>query len=141
VYTYSSTYEFLYCSQARKDGYITTLFGRRRYVPDILSDDFRKRSAAERMAVNTVIQGTASDILKIAMIEVEKELSSIPGAKLIMAVHDELIFEIPKSVDRHYFYEIINKCMCDSVAKKFRLTVPLVINFEYGHNWGSMQEK
>lgn len=91
------------------------------------------------MAVNTVIQGTASDILKIAMIEVEDKLSWFPEAQLIMAVHDELIFEIPNSIDRRHFFEVINECMCSSVARKFRLTVPLVINVEYGDNWGSMQ--
>ena len=119
-----------------------TLTGRSRYLGDIKSADIQKRACAERQAVNTIIQGTASEIIKFAMIRVEEKLSCLPwapGARLLMQVHDELIFEVEKSLDLHSFVTLVNDCMCDSVTMAFRMSVPLVVNFKVGNSLGQMK--
>jgi DNA polymerase I-like protein with 3'-5' exonuclease and polymerase domains len=84
---------------ARKDGYTQTLYGRRRYIPELTSSNFNIRQGAERIALNTPIQGTAADLIKMAMIRVHDALKKhYPQAKLILQVHDELIVECPKEL-------------------------------------------
>ena len=73
------------------------MFGRRRLVPDLMSRDFQRRSAAERAAVNMPIQGTAADIMKRAMVDVHEALAGTPQARMILTVHDELVFEVPEA--------------------------------------------
>jgi DNA polymerase theta len=95
-----------YIEQCRKNGFVETLSGRRRYLPDLKSDDFGKRSSAERQCINSLCQGSAADIVKEAMIEVceqmanfNKRIDGVPEeskCKLIMLMHDELIFEVPR---------------------------------------------
>jgi DNA polymerase-1 len=84
---------------AKRNGFITTIMGRRRYLPDLNSNDFNKRSAAERQVVNSIIQGSASEITKYAMLCVERELlssfSDESRPKLIVQIHDELFYELP----------------------------------------------
>ena len=82
-------------SKAKVDGYTTTMFGRRRYLPELQSSNFRLRALGERMALNTPIQGSAADILKRAMINVDAALRQEPVAKMLLTVHDELVFEVP----------------------------------------------
>ena len=85
-------------NSTRADGYAETLAGRRRYIPDIHSSNFNVRMAAERVAINMPIQGTASDIIKIAMIRIDDELAEKRyETKMLLQVHDELIFEGPRS--------------------------------------------
>jgi len=82
--------------QAKIDGYTTTLFGRRRYLPELKSSNYRLRAVGERMALNAPIQGTAADVLKRAMIDVDERLRQEPLARMLLTVHDELVFEVPK---------------------------------------------
>lgn len=117
--------------QARKQGYITSLFGRRRYFPGISDRNFAVRSRAEREAINMPIQGTASDIVKIAMIRVANGLKQENlETKMIMQVHDELLFEAPEKEIKKAS-EIIKREM-ESAAK---LDVPLVVEVGFGDNW------
>jgi DNA polymerase-1 len=117
--------------EAREKGYVESLFGRRRYFPGINDRNFVVRSRAEREAINMPIQGTASDIVKIAMIRVNKALEAEKlETKMIMQVHDELLFESPKTeVDRAI--EIIKREM-ESAAE---LDVPLIVEAGAGSNW------
>lgn len=117
--------------EARKQGYITSLFGRRRYFPSINDRNFAVRSRAEREAINMPIQGTASDIVKIAMIRVARSLRDEGlETKMIMQVHDELLFEAPES-EVTAASEIIVREM-ESAAT---LDVPLVVEIGVGDNW------
>lgn len=116
---------------ARKDGYVTTLFGRRRYIPEINATNFMQRSFGERVAMNTPIQGTAADIIKIAMVDVHRELKNEGlKAKLILQVHDELIIEAPKE-EAEKAMSILEKCMTNAA----KLTVPLVAEAAMGESW------
>jgi DNA polymerase-1 len=116
---------------ARQQGYVETLLGRRLYVPEINTSNLQRRRAAERAAINAPMQGTAADIIKIAMIELHKQLKSTSlDAKMIMQVHDELVFEVAeKDVDKAM--EVIKKTMVNAV----QLTVPLEVEIKSGNNW------
>jgi len=116
---------------AKRDGYVSTLFGRRRYIPEILSPNFAVRQFAERTAVNTPIQGTAADLIKLAMINIERELKrgNYP-AGLIMQVHDELVFELP-ATEKDRLMEMIRKEMEGVISLK----VPLKVDVHFGRNW------
>ncbi len=116
---------------AKKDGYVTTLFARRRYIPEILSSNFMTRSFGERVAMNTPIQGTAADIIKIAMVDVHRELKNEGlSAKLILQVHDELIIEADKK-DAERARDILEKCM----TRAADLKVPLIAESAVGETW------
>ncbi|MEQ1763161.1 MAG: DNA polymerase, partial [Pyrinomonadaceae bacterium] len=119
--------------EAREKGYVTSLFGRRRYFPGIRDRNFTLRSRAEREAINMPIQGTASDIVKIAMIRVHNAIKDAGlQTKMIMQVHDELLFEAPESeVDQAC--EIIKREM-EAAAT---LDVPLIADVGVGDNWMS----
>jgi len=118
-------------SSARAAGYVETLFGRRRYIPDINSHNGTVRQMAERNAVNAPIQGTAADIIKLAMIAVDREIRSEGlQSKMILQVHDELLFDtFPSEVQA---LGKIVKTQMESVAK---LSVPLTVECNYGKNW------
>jgi DNA polymerase-1 len=117
--------------EAREKGYVTSLFGRRRYFPGINDRNFTVRSRAEREAINMPIQGTASDIVKIAMINVDRALKN-EGLKtqMIMQVHDELLFETPEA-EVEKASELIKREM-EAAAS---LDVPLVVEIGVGDNW------
>lgn len=120
--------------EARKTGEAKTLMGRIRKLPDLNSRNFTLRSFAERMARNTPIQGTAADIIKLAMVKVAKGLDSKPEmGKLLLQVHDELIFEVPKSNWRELM-DLVKLEMEEAV----KLSVPLVVEFKIGTNWGDL---
>jgi len=116
--------------QARKDRYVTTLLNRLRLLPDIKSSNRTRREFAERTAINTPIQGTAADIIKLAMIKVDQELKKAKlQAKMLLQIHDELVFEVPvKEVEKTE--KLVRNCM-ESVMK---LDVPLVVNISVGKN-------
>jgi len=119
----------------RARGYAETLLGRRRYIGDITSANFNLRSAAERMAMNAPIQGTNSDMIKIAMIEL---LSAMDAAKLrshmILQVHDELVFECPPDE-----LEIVRELVLRIMPAAMQLDVPLKVEVKTGPNWGDME--
>ena len=116
---------------AKKKGFVSTMLGRRVHVPNITHSNFQIRSAAERTAINAPIQGTAADILKVAMIDIAKwiEKDNAP-VKIIMQVHDELVFEVNKS-----FVEEANSKISQLMANCFKLDVPLIVDVGIGDNW------
>ena len=116
---------------AKTVGYTETMYGRRRYIPELKSSNFNVRSGAERIALNTPIQGTAADLIKLAMIRVENALNeSFPKAELLLQVHDELIVECPEDIAPQVA-ALISREM-ESVAQ---LRVPLTAEAKYGKSW------
>ena len=125
------TYMKKVVEDARQIGYTETMYGRRRYIPELKSSNFNVRSGAERIALNTPIQGTAADLIKLAMIRVEAALNEhFPEAELLLQVHDELIVESPEAIAPQVA-ELISREM-ESVAK---LSVPLTAEAKYGKSW------
>jgi DNA polymerase I len=122
-------------ADARETGEVTTLLGRRRPLPEIRSSRAQDRSYAERIARNTPIQGSAADLLKLAMIRVDRKIeagvTATAGAKLLLTVHDELVFEVPE--DRVKEFSIWVKAEMESV---YALSVPLVVDVGDGSTWG-----
>lgn len=118
-------------SFARKTGYVETLFGRRRYIRDIKSSNGILRKAAERNAINAPIQGTAADIIKVAMINIYKELNQKGlKTKMVLQVHDELIFDVPKD-ELHLIMEMVPRLMNQAITLK----VPLEVEISSGKSW------
>lgn len=123
---------------ARERGYAETLFGRRRYLPDILSHNATVRSFAERNAVNAPIQGTAADIIKMAMVRIHADLDAfyaaknpaLPRAQMIMQVHDELNFNVPAAD-----VEQVRRIVVDDMEQVVSLSVPLIADCGTGANW------
>jgi DNA polymerase-1 len=119
---------------ARKDGFVLTIMGRRRFLKDIDSRNKVLREAAERMAINTPIQGSAADLIKLAMIRVDREfLDAGMEARLILQVHDELIVEAPER-EAGRSEQVLTEAM-EGVAK---LSVPLIVSVSRGRNWGEI---
>ena len=116
--------------KAKAQGYVETLFGRRLYLPDINSSNGMRRKAAERVAINAPMQGTAADIIKRAMIQLDQKLQNDPDIAMIMQVHDELVFEV-RSEKVAFYSELIKKQM-ESAAD---LVVPLIVEVGQGTNW------
>lgn len=117
--------------QAKEQGYVTTLFGRRRYIPELASNNHMIKSFGERVAMNTPIQGSAADIIKIAMVSTYRELKKQQlDARLILQVHDELIIEASKS-DEDKVKQLLESCMENAV----KLNVPLVAETHSGSTW------
>ncbi|MEG0260556.1 MAG: DNA polymerase I, partial [Lysinibacillus sp.] len=116
---------------AKLKGYVTTILNRRRYLPEITSSNFNLRSFAERTAMNTPIQGSAADIIKKAMIDMDARLKKENmQAKLLLQVHDELIFEAPKEE-----LELLEKIVPEVMENAIALAVPLKVDSNYGANW------
>lgn len=116
---------------AKAQGYVETLLHRRRYIPDITSRNFNLRSFAERTAMNTPIQGSAADIMKLAMVKFSEKIKETKyHAKLLLQVHDELIFEIPKSE-----VEDFSKFVEEIMEQALVLDVPLKVDSNYGATW------
>lgn len=132
--TYSGVQDFINSTieQAEKEGFVETINGRRRYIKAINSANKTEKAAAERIAINTPIQGSAADIVKKAMIKVHAELSEkFPEAKLLLQVHDELIVECPENQA-----EEVAKIMKTSMESVTQLSVPLKVSVEIGKRWG-----
>lgn len=122
----------------KKEGYCETLFGRRRYIPELVSSNFQVRSAAERMAVNHPIQGTAADIMKLAMIAVQDKLAKLasPTAKLLLQVHDELILECHPNEAK-----ALGDMLKATMEGVVELRVPVKAAVKQGVSWGKMEEE
>ena len=116
---------------ARETGYVETIFGRRRYLPDINSRNATVRSLAERTAINAPIQGTSADIIKLAMINVDKRLAAEGlQSRMILQIHDELLFDsIPSEVDA------LRRIVKEEMENVTRLSIPLTVECNYGSNW------
>jgi DNA polymerase I len=118
-------------AQARQDGYTQTILGRRRYLPDLVSDNRQRREMAERMALNAPIQGSAADIIKVAMLAVQRQIHGQGlRSRMLLQVHDELLFEVaPGELDQ--LKELVRTAMCGA----FQLTVPLEVSVGTGRSW------
>ncbi|GAA1604587.1 DNA polymerase I [Catellatospora bangladeshensis] len=117
--------------QARKDGYTATILGRRRYLPDLTSDNRQRREMAERMALNAPIQGSAADVIKLAMLNVDRALREAGMAsRMLLQVHDELVFEVATG-ERQGLEELVRREMGGAVE----LSVPLEVSVGSGHDW------
>jgi DNA polymerase I len=118
-------------AQARQDGYTQTILGRRRYLPDLVSDNRQRREMAERMALNAPIQGSAADIIKVAMLAVQRQIRGQGlRSRMLLQVHDELLFEVASGeLDR--LKELVHTAMCGA----FQLTVPLEVSMGTGRSW------
>ena len=116
---------------ARDAGFTTTIFGRKRYIPELKSSNFNVRSGAERIALNTPLQGSAADLIKIAMIRVEKALAdNFPEAQLLLQVHDELIIECPEAQAAE-----VARLISQQMESVYELTVPLLAEAKWGKSW------
>jgi DNA polymerase-1 len=121
--------------QARKEGYVQTLLGRRRSIPEINSANRQVREAAERMAINMPVQGTSADIIKVAMINLDREIDKRQlKSKMLLQVHDELIFEVPET-EVEEMSQLVPKIMSTALE----LSVPLKVDVKVGTNWGEME--
>jgi len=117
-------------AEGRATGIVKTMYGRKRLMPELMSRDFQRRSAAEREAVNLPIQGSAADILKRAMIDVHAALVPHTGARMILTVHDELLFEV-----RWDQAEEVAALVRERMQSAAVLTVPLTVDVGIGPNW------
>jgi DNA polymerase-1 len=116
---------------ARERGYTTTIFGRRRQISELASDNFRIRQMGERMAQNAPVQGSAADVFKLAMIELDHALEEAGvNAQMLLTVHDELVLEVPV-VERELTESIVREVM-ENVTE---LRVPLVVDIGFGPTW------
>ncbi|MGB9859645.1 MAG: DNA polymerase, partial [Moorellaceae bacterium] len=117
--------------RARETGYVTTLLGRRRYLPDLFSPNHNVRSFGERTARNTPIQGSAADIIKVAMVRIFRQLQD-QGLKseMILQVHDELIFDVPEEELRQ-----VGLLVKEAMEQAIPLDIPLRVDLKYGPNW------
>ena len=117
--------------QARKDGYTSTVFGRRRYLPELDSSNRNVREAAERAALNAPIQGSAADIIKVAMIGVDKALREAKlTSRMLLQVHDELLLEVAEG-ER----EQVEALVRDKMGSAYPLDVPMEVSVGYGRSW------
>jgi DNA polymerase I len=130
---FPSIHEFMEkCKQdARSKGYAETMLNRRRYLPEINSDQRQIREAAERTAINTPVQGTAADIIKIAMVNIQKVIDKEHStAKMLLQVHDELVFEVGEKEAKEF-----SKWVVEKMSSAFSLSVPLKVDAGIGKNW------
>jgi len=118
-------------ASARKNGYVETIFGRRRYVPDVSNHNANIRALAERNAVNAPIQGSSADIIKLAMIGVDRRLREAGlEARMVLQIHDELVLEVPKPE-----IETVRAILVDEMENVVKLSVPLTVECNYGNTW------
>lgn len=130
---YKGVKEFLeeVVAKAKEDGYVTTILNRRRYLPDLRTRNIPRRKFAERTAMNTPIQGTAADIIKVAMLDVARELETRGlSARMTLQVHDELVFDVPEG-ELEEVADLVRKTMENAVS----LDVPLKVDVKAGPNW------
>jgi DNA polymerase-1 len=121
--------------QARKEGFVQTILGRRRSIPEINSSNRMVREAAERMAINMPVQGTSADIIKVAMINLDREITKRKlKSKMMLQVHDELIFEVPQAELKE-----MGRLAPEIMSTALKLSVPLKVDIKIGKNWGEME--
>jgi DNA polymerase-1 len=134
---YDGVKEYLAATRRKawEEGYVQTLLGRRRYIPELYSSSPQLRAAAERMAVNMPVQGTAADIIKVAMIQLQRQMDERGlRSKMLLQVHDELLFEVPAN-ELEELKALAKKTMSQAVE----LSVPLKVDLKVGKNWGEME--
>jgi DNA polymerase-1 len=120
-------------AEAKETGYTETMFGRRRYLPDLNQENRMRREIAERAALNAPMQGTAADIIKFAMLQYSKSASEKKlKSHLILQVHDELIFEVAKGEE-----EILTEVVREAMGSAAKLSVPLDVNIGVGESWAA----
>jgi DNA polymerase-1 len=116
---------------AQENGYVETIMGRRRYLRDINSANATVRGFAERNAINAPIQGSAADMIKIAMINIHQDIKDQKlNSKMTMQVHDELVFDVPKSE-----VEVLKKIVLERMQRAIKMSVPILVEAGYGNNW------
>jgi DNA polymerase-1 len=121
--------------QARKEGHVQTILSRRRSIPEINSSNRQVREAAERMAINMPVQGTSADIIKVAMINLDRKIAKRKlNSQMLLQVHDELIFEVPQAEQ-----EEMIKLVPELMTTALELSVPLKVDIKTGPNWGEME--
>ena len=117
---------------AHEKGYVTTLLGRRRYIPELSMRNETDRAGGERIAANTPIQGSAADLCKLAMLQIDRALpAAAPGARMLLQVHDELVFEAPAAE-----VAATEKLVREVMERPYPLDVPLVVGVGVGRSWG-----
>jgi DNA polymerase-1 len=134
---YSGVNDYLTATKrdVAEKGYVQTILGRRRYIPEINSSNGQVRMAAERMAINMPVQGTSADIIKVAMIELQREMDEKGlEAKMILQVHDELLFELPRDEVAE-----LSQLVLRIMPEALKLSVPLRIDIKTGRNWDEME--
>jgi DNA polymerase-1 len=120
---------------AYQQGYVSTILGRRRYLPDIHSANRQVRAAAERMAINMPVQGTAADIIKVAMIRLYDRMRQAKlRSRMLLQVHDELIFEAPAEE-----LDALRSLILEIMPHAIELSVPLRVDVKTGRNWGELE--
>jgi DNA polymerase I len=118
-------------ARARELGYSETMLGRRRYLPDLNAANRNIREAAERTAINTPVQGTAADIIKIAMVDIHRSMGKeSENSKMLLQVHDELVFEVPEKEAGGFAKWVVNR-----MSSSLKLCVPLKVDSGIGKNW------
>jgi DNA polymerase-1 len=118
-------------AEARRTGFTETILGRRRYLPDLVSDNRQRREMAERMALNAPIQGSAADIIKVAMLNVDRALGAEElGSRVLLQVHDELVFEVAPG-EREALEALVRREM----GAAYQLSVPLDVSVGLGRTW------
>jgi DNA polymerase-1 len=116
---------------AREKGYASTLLGRRRPIPELRAQNWQVRSLGERLAVNSVIQGSAADIIKVAMIRIHERLRRESlGARLVLQIHDELLLEVPEVET-----STVRALVCEEMVGAYDLDPPLAVDSGYGDDW------
>ncbi len=121
--------------QARETGYVQTLLGRRRFIPEIDSPNRQVREAAERMAINMPVQGTSADIIKVAMINLNREMDKRRlKSKMLLQVHDELVFEVPQDELKE-----MRQLVPEIMSTALQLSIPLKVDIKTGNHWGEME--
>jgi DNA polymerase-1 len=119
-------------AEAHEKGYVTTILGRRRYIPELSMRNDTDRAAGERIAANTPIQGSAADLCKLAMLDIDRRLPAVaPGARMLLQVHDELVFEVPEAE-----VAATEALVRAAMEKPYPLDVPLVVGVGVGKSWG-----
>jgi DNA polymerase-1 len=117
--------------EARETGYVSTLLGRRRFLPELNSKDPRVRSQAENVAVNTPMQGTAADLIKLAMLEVDRRIVEDGFAsRMLVQIHDELLFEAPPDEE-----DRLEAMVVEAMTNAMALDVPIVVETGWGESW------
>jgi DNA polymerase-1 len=121
--------------QARQLGYVQTILGRRRSIPEVNSSNRNLREAAERMAINMPVQGTSADIIKVAMVKLDKEMARLNlKSSMLLQVHDELIFEVPDDE-----IDAVRKLAVKVMSEAIKLSIPLKVETKSGKSWGQME--
>ena len=116
---------------AYNNGYVKTMFNRKRIIDELKNKNYLIRTSGERMAMNTPIQGTAADLLKMAMIKLQDEINKRNlNSKMLVQVHDELVFDVPNNE-----VEIMGNLIRDVMENIYKLSVPLKVDIEYGKTW------